>query len=347
MAINDLPMSAKARKKFLDGDILETCQLITSSHPFLYELWKSSCHNNWMPSEISLHNDAKQWKERGFLSEDERLIVKRVLGFFSSGESLVSSSIPLVEYRYITDGAARQYLSRKQFEESLHNSTIEVCCEALSLDVGEVADAYKNIKAIREKDAFVTKVTKDIINDREFDIKSTKGKQDLLKNLFMYYVIMEGLWFYPNFAMIFALGRQNKMVGISDQIRYTLRDESNHLKAGVYFINTIKADYPECWTKKFQEELVSTMKSAVQLEIEYAKETLPNGILGLNEQMFSDYCMFIGNRRLESIGLDFRFDSDRNPFPWLSEAADIGAMGAFFERRERNYQQAGAVQDDF
>lgn len=336
----------KQRKKILDPSASDTCQLITTAHPFLYNLWKASCHNNWMPSEISLQNDAKQWKDKTLLTDDERLIIKRVLGFFSSGESLVSSSIPLVEYRFITDGAARQYLSRKQFEESLHNSTIEVCCEALSLDVNEVADAYKNIKSIKAKDDFVTKVTKDIINDKDFNINTIKSKQDFTRNLYMYYVIMEGLWFYPNFAMILALGRQNKMVGIADQIRYTLRDESNHLKAGVYLINAIKEDYEEVWTKKFQEELVEIIKKAVDLEIEYAKETLPNGILGLNQQMFVDYCKFIGNRRLESIDLPFRFDSDKNPFPWLSEVADLTAMGAFFERRERNYQQSGALSDD-
>jgi ribonucleoside-diphosphate reductase beta chain len=56
---------------------------------------------------------------------------------------------------------------------------------------------------------------------------------------------------------------------------------------------------------------------------------------------------YIGNRRLESIGIDFRFDSDKNPFPWLSEAIDMGAMTNFFERKVKDYQNSGSLQEDF
>ena len=147
--------------------------------------------------------------------------------------------------------------------------------------------------------------------------------------------------------MLLALGRQNKLPGLSDQIRYTLRDESLHIQFGTYLINTIKKHYPSVWTKKFETETVGHIKKAVELEVQYAHDVLPRGILGLNADMFVDYMQYIGNRRLEGIDIDFRFDSDHNPFPWLSEVVDTGAMTNFFERKVKDYQSSGVLEDDF
>jgi ribonucleoside-diphosphate reductase beta chain len=147
--------------------------------------------------------------------------------------------------------------------------------------------------------------------------------------------------------MLLALGRQNKLQGISDQIKYTLRDESLHIEFGLYLINTLIEQHPKIWTKDIQEEFVEHMKKTVELEIAYAEDVLPTGILGLNSSMFVDYMHYIGNRRLEAIGLDYRFPSDTNPFPWLSEVVDTQAMTNFFERRVREYQQSGSLEDDF
>ena len=174
-----------------------------------------------------------------------------------------------------------------------------------------------------------------------------EGKKELLKNLFTYYIICEGTFFFSGFAMLLALGRQNKLQGISDQIKYTLRDESLHIEFGTYLINTLIEQNPKIWTKAIREEFTEHMKTTVELEVAYAKEVLPTGILGLNADMFVDYMHYIGNRRMASIGLDYRFPSDSNPFPWLSEVVDTQAMTNFFERRVREYQQGGALEDDF
>jgi ribonucleoside-diphosphate reductase beta chain len=147
--------------------------------------------------------------------------------------------------------------------------------------------------------------------------------------------------------MLLALGRQNKLQGISDQIKYTLRDESSHIAFGTYLINTLIEQNPTIWTKAIQNEFVEHIKKAVELEIAYAHDVLPTGILGLSADMFVDYMHYIGNRRLEAINLDYRFPSDTNPFPWLGEVVDVQAMGNFFERRVREYQQSGSLEDDF
>ena len=298
-----------------------------------------------MPTEISMQQDIQQWKNNE-ITDDEKLLVKRCLGFFAGSESLVGNNLLLSAYRFITDPECRQYILRQAFEESLHNLTVVYICDSLDLDVEEVFTAYQTIPSIKAKDDFLMEITSDI-SRQDFEPYSKEGKQEILRNLLTYYVVCEGTLFYSGFAMLLALGRQNKLQGISDQIKYTLRDESNHIAFGAYAINSIAEQNPSIWTKAIRAEFVEHIKKAVDLEIAYAHDVLPTGILGLTADMFVDYMHFIGNRRLESIGLDYRFPSDKNPFPWLGEVVDVQAMGNFFERRVREYQQGGALDDDF
>ena len=292
-----------------------------------------------------MSNDVKQWKD-GTLTADEKLLVKRCLGFFAGSESLVGNNLLLTVFKWITDAECRQYVLRQAYEESLHNWTVVTCCDSFSLKVNEVYEAYLNIPSIKAKDDFLMSITSDV-NRPDFSTKTLEGKRELLRNLITYYIVCEGTFFFSGFAMLLALGRQNKLPGLSDQIRYTLRDESLHIKFGTYLINSIKEQYPAVWTKKFEEETLEHIKKAVELEIVYAHDVLPRGILGLNADMFVDYMKYIGNRRLESIGMEFRFDSDKNPFPWLSEVIDMGAMTNFFERKVKDYQNSGSLQEDF
>jgi len=332
-------------KKLLDDETAVINQLIDANETYTYDLWKRGKNNNWDPTQIAMHEDIKQWQMKDFLSEDEKLIVKRTIGFFSGGESIVGNNLWAIG-RYVTDGGCRQYLGRQIFEETLHSGTVKVCCECFNLDKIEVARAYENIPTIKAKDEFLMSFTSNL-NRKGFDITTIEGKREFIRNVFAFYIICEGVFFYSGFAMTLALGRQNKMTGLCDQIRYTMRDESIHIEFGLYLLNRLKNEYPEVWTPEFESELVAYLQKAVKLEIAYAQEVLPNGILGLNSSMFVDYVQFIGNRRLEKLGIKFRFDSNKNPFPWLSETVDIQPMGAFFERHERSYQQAGALEDDF
>ena len=114
---------------------------------------------------------------------------------------------------------------------------------------------------------------------------------------------MEGIFFYAGFAMMLALKRQNKMVGIGQQFEYIMRDESIHLAFGCDLINTIIAENPEIWTQEFKEEIIQLIKQAVNLEQRYAYDACPKGILGINAQQFCDYVEYIADRRFERLGL--------------------------------------------
>ncbi len=329
----------------LGEDIAAVNQILPHKHAFVWDLFLKGVANNWSPSEINMNDDVDQWKNDS-LTPDEKLLVKRCLGFFAGSESLVGNNLLLTVAKWVTDPECRQYILRQAYEESLHNWTVVTCCDSYSLKVNDVYEAYINIPSIKAKDDFLMEITSNV-NRQDFTTKTAEGKKEFLRNLVSYYIVCEGTFFFSGFAMLLALGRQNKLPGLSDQIRYTLRDESLHIQFGTYLINTIRKQYPSVWTKKFEDETVKHIKKAVELEVAYAHDVLPRGILGLNADMFVNYMQYIGNRRLEGIGIDFRFESDENPFPWLSEVVDTGVMTNFFERKVKDYQQSGSLVDDF
>ena len=334
----------KKPKGLLETEMAGVNQILPIYYPWAWESYEKGVANNWVPTEISMQKDIQHWKDDKFLTPDEKLVIKRCLGFFAGSESLVANNLLLSIHRWVTNPECRQYLLRQAYEEALHNHTIVYICDSLNLNISEVYEAFHNIPSIKDKNDFLMNITTDI-NRPDFNTSTVKGKQELLRNLITYYVICEGIMFYSGFAMLLSFGRQNKMPGVAEQIQYTLRDESLHIKFGINLINTLKKEYENIWPKKLDEEIIEHIKKAVELEIAYANDVLPTGILGLNAEMFVDYVKYVANRRLNALNLDYKFVTAGNPFPWMSEIIDLEKQKNFFETRVTSYT-TGTLLDD-
>jgi ribonucleoside-diphosphate reductase beta chain len=330
-----------ADKRAINGST-DVNQLVPFKYHWAWDKYLAGCANHWMPQEISMSRDIAQWKDSAALSPDERLIVKRNLGFFVTADSLAANNIVLGTYRHITAPECRQYLLRQAFEEAIHTHAYQYIVESLGLDEGEVFNAYHEIPSIRAKDEFLIPFI-DTLTDPGFRTGTPQADQQLLRSLIVFACMMEGLFFYVGFVQILALGRQNKMPGAAEQYQYILRDESMHCNFGIDLINTIKLENPHLWTPAFREEIQALMRQAVELEYRYAEDTMPRGVLGLNAHMFKEYLRFIANRRCQQIGLDALYPGAINPFPWMSEMIDLKKEKNFFETRVTEYQTGGAL----
>jgi ribonucleoside-diphosphate reductase beta chain len=319
-------------------------QLVPFKYKWAWEKYLSACANHWMPQEVNMSADIALWKS-GNMSEDERRLVKRNLGFFTTADSLAANNIVLGTYRHITNPECRQFLLRQAFEEAIHTHAYQYIVESLGLDEGEVFNAYHEVACIRAKDEFLIPFI-DTLTNPEFKTGTLENDQKLLKSLIVFACIMEGLFFYVGFVQILALGRQNKMTGAAEQYQYIMRDESMHLNFGVDVINQIKLENPHLWTPEFREEIRGLMQKGVELEYRYAEDTMPRGILGLNAGMFKEYLRFIANRRCQQIGLDLLYPGANNPFPWMAEMIDLKKEKNFFETRVTEYQSGGALSWD-
>lgn len=317
-------------------------QLVPFKYTWAWDKYLAGCANHWMPNEINMSADVALWKDPNGLTEDERIIIKRSLGFFSTADSLVANNLVLAVYRHITNPECRQYLLRQAFEEALHTHAYQYIIESLGMDEAEVFNMYRELPSIASKASWALPFTNSL-GDPDFHTGTPENDQRLLRDLIAFYVVFESIFFYVGFTQILAMGRRGKMVGTSEQFQYILRDESMHANFGIDVINQIKIENPDTWTPEFQQEIISLIKEGVDLEIQYARDTMPRGILGLNAEMFTDYLHYIANRRFAQIGLAPQYGEVENPFPWMSEMMDLKKEKNFFETRVTEYQTGGAL----
>lgn len=317
-------------------------QLIPFKYEWAWDKYLKACANHWMPNEINMAADVKLWKSSNGLTADEREMIERNLGFFSTADSLVANNLVLAVYRHITNPECRQYLLRQAFEEALHTHAYQHIIESLGMDEARVFNMYREVPSVSTKAAWALTYTESL-SDPTFKTGTPENDRRLLRDLIAFYVVFEGIFFYVGFTQVLSMGRRNKMVGTAEQLQYILRDESMHLNFGIDLINQIKIENPHLWTADFQEEIIEMVRTGVNLEYQYAVDTMPRGILGLNAATFKDYLQFIANRRLSQIGMAEQYPGATNPFPWMSEMIDLKKEKNFFETRVTEYQTGGTL----
>ena len=317
-------------------------QLLPLKYAWAWERYLAACKNHWMPTEVSMQADIALWRSRDGLTEAERRMIKRNLGFFAASESLVANNIVLAIYRHLTNPECRQYLLRQAFEEAIHTHTFQYICESLGLDEGELFNMYREVPSITDKASWALEYTQHL-SDPTFSTGTTEHDRGLLRDLIAFYVVFEGMWFYTGFAQILSLGRRNKMIGIAEQYQYILRDESLHLNFGIDVINQIRTENPLLWTEAFEQEVRRMIGEACELEVAYGRDTMPTGLLGLNADLCRDYMQGIANRRCAQLGMAPLFAATPNPFSWMAEAMDIKKEKNFFETRVIEYQTGSSL----
>ncbi|MFO1389124.1 ribonucleotide-diphosphate reductase subunit beta [Cellvibrio sp.] len=320
-------------------------QLVPFKYDWAWQKYLDGCSNHWMPQEVNMTADIALWKSKDGLTEDERRVVMRSLGYFSTADSLVANNLVLAIYRLITNPECRQYILRQSFEEAIHTHAYQYCIESLGMDEGEIFNMYRELPSVANKAAWSLKHTQSL-SDPTFQTGTPETDQELLRNLVAFYVVTEGIFFYCGFSQILSMGRRNKMTGVAEQFQYILRDESMHLNFGIDVINQIKLENPHLWTPEFQQEVIQMILEGTELEIQYARDSMPRGVLGMNAAMMEEYLHFIANRRCAQVGLKEQFPGAQNPFPWMSEIMDLRKEKNFFETRVIEYQTGGALSWD-
>jgi ribonucleoside-diphosphate reductase beta chain len=329
------------KRRVINGENADVVQLHPMKHTFAWDAYNAGNANHWLPTEINMQTDIEQWRSDSVLSEDERLAFKIVLGFFTTADSIAANNIVIALYRHLTSPECRMYALRQAYEEAVHTHSYQYIVESLGLDGGEIFNMYREVDSIYDKASFILTFNEGIF-DPQFKTGTFEADQKFLENIVVFSLIMEGIFFYSAFAVVFGFHRQNKMVGSAEQIQYIMRDESQHLNFGINLINTIKEEQPELWTSEFQQHVIDLVKEAVELEYTFATSVFPKGIFGMNADGFRQYIEHIADRRLARVGLPKQYGAT-NPFPWMSEAVDLNKEKNFFETRVIEYQTGGTL----
>ena len=307
-------------------------------HPIKY-LWAHQYHeeemnSHWVPKVVDMSDDVLQWNTPGFLSESEKLMVKRNLGFFATADTMAADNIIFNTARHITAREALNFMQAQANTETIHTLSYDYIIQSLGMSHAETYGAYKVIPSIKNKYQFLLPFIKKMNKQETLDI------QELAKCVWVFGAIMEGLFFFAGFAQVLALGRKNKLPGACKQYEYIMRDETRHAQFGMQLYNTIVAENPEHFDLRFFEHLENIMAQALSLEIQYGIDSIEAGIDLITVGEYEKYLRFTANKRLEATRLR-GYMATENPFPWLTVTLNLPRNTNSFEARNTNYQVGG------
>ncbi len=337
----DKAEAAYNAKRVINGRDTMFFNILPLKYQWAYDLYKTMKANHWEPEDIQMQKDCEQWRDTSSVEDIERWIIKMGIGYFSAAEGIVGDNIQHVVRGMVTAPELKLVLGRHAHEENIHADSLVYMISSLGINPHECEAMFEDIPTIKEKTDFV--VNNSRLLRRDVDLTLLENKQALARNIFLFGQCMEGTQFYGLFGMILALYRQNKFPGIGQMFRYTLRDESNHIEVFRKLFIELIDENPDIWTEPFKQELRETMAEAVRLEKQFIHDCLPVQAVGLSAKEFLTYIDYIGDRRLEGVGLKPLNGPISNPLPWLAELMDIKKEANFFEAKVTEYQKKSAL----
>ena len=323
-------------RKMINGEDDGLMQVHPLKHPLSMEIFQKMIANTWMPQEVEMTRDVEMWHQENFLTEQEKRSYERCLAFASNLDGLLTNSIANDIGMRLTSPEARLVVVRHAFEEAVHVLSYATMVETLGLDPERIYGLYRKEVSLFEKNQHINRSLNKIQEDN-FKTGTFENDQAFLEACISN-VILEGIFFYSVFLFFYVLKRNNKMPGSAEMIQFINRDEEMHVKHFIYMANTIKKEQPELWTEEFQNTIIKNFQEGVQLEINWGKYYLEDGILGLKLDNLAEYIKYLGNKRMVALDLPGQWPEAKNPFSWLDEMTQ-GAMTEtnFFEGRVREY----------
>ena len=323
----------------LGTGIQEGILLKPIKYQWAMDLYDQAVANTWFPNEIQLGEDIADFKK---MSEEEQYAITFLMSFFNPSELIVNKALAFGVYPYLNAPEAHLYLAKQMWEEANHCMSFEYVLETFPVDRAKIYDQHVSVPSIKAKEDFEVKYIKRMTEDT-IDIDTIEGKQDFVRNLVAYSVIMEGIWFYSGFMVALSFRQRNLLRNFGSLVDWIVRDESLHLKFGINLVLTVLEENPEIATEEFAAEIRQMILDAVEMEVTYNQDQFPNGILGLNADYVSQYTKYLADRRLEELGFGAHYKVS-NPAKWMAAANDTLQLVNFFESTNTSYESNGAKQ---
>jgi len=306
-------------------------------YPDFYEMYRNAIKNTWTVEEVDFSSDVVDLNSK--LSASERHLIRRLVAFFATGDSIVSNNLVLNLYKHINSPEARLYMSRQLYEEALHVQFYLTLLDTYIPDHKERADAFSaidTIPSIKQKADFAFKWMDSISELERLDSKETRRK--FLLNLICYASCVEGLFFFAAFAYVYFLRSKGLLNGLATGTNWVFRDESAHIDYAMRVIEFVKEEEPDLWTPELEQNIVNMVDEAIDCEMGFAHDLLSEGVAGLTSKDMRTYLQFIADQRLRSLGIPLHYGS-KNPFDFMA-LQDAQELANFFERRVSAYQVA-------
>lgn len=304
-------------------------------YPVFFEMFKTAIKNTWTVEEVDFSTDVTDLRLR--MNPAEQHLIRRLVAFFATGDSIVGNNLVLNLYKHINSPEARMYLSRQLYEEALHVQFYLTLLDTYITDPLERADAFaavETIPSIRKKAEFCFKWI-DSIQDLG-EVRSEDQMRSFLLNLVCFAACIEGLFFFAAFSYVYYLRSRGLLQGLASGTSWVFRDESAHIEFALQVINTVRRERPELFDEAFAQKVEEMIREAVECEMAFAEDTLSQGVSGLSIGHMREYLQYVADQRMAALHLAPIYGS-RNPFGFM-ELQDVQELTNFFERRVSAYQ---------
>lgn len=303
-------------------------------YPKFYDMYKDAIKNTWTVDEVDFSGDLKDLEK---LTPAEQHLIKRLVAFFATGDTIVSNNLVLNLYQHINSPEARMYLSRQLYEEALHVQFYLTLLDTYLKTDEERADAFSaitEIPSIKTKGEFCFKWMDSI--DRLQSLETREDRQKFLLNLICFACCIEGMFFYAAFAYVYFLRSRGLLNGLATGTNWVFRDESAHMNFAFDVIKTVRKEEPGLFDDELQTQVVKMLDDALECEMTFADDVLSLGIAGLSRGDMRKYLGFIADQRLASLQMPPVYNT-KNPFDFMN-LQDFQELTNFFERRVSAYQ---------
>ncbi len=304
-------------------------------YPAFYEMYKDAIKNTWTVEEVDFTTDMSDIREK--LSDAEKHLIKRLVAFFATGDSIVSNNLVLNLYKHINSPEARMYLSRQLYEEALHVQFYLTLLDSYLPNDEERKAAFaaiENIPSIRRKGEFCFRWIESINSLQSLQTREDRKK--FLLNLICFAGCIEGLFFFAAFAYVYFLRSKGLLHGLASGTNWVFRDESCHMNFAFEVIEQVRREEPELFDDDLRRDITKMIDEAVECEMAFAQDVLGFGIAGLSEGDMRSYLQYVADQRLITLGISPVYLS-KNPFGFM-ELQDVQELTNFFERRVAAYQ---------
>ncbi|HEX7673395.1 MAG TPA: ribonucleotide-diphosphate reductase subunit beta [Bdellovibrio sp.] len=304
-------------------------------YPVFFEMFKNGIKNTWTVEEIDFSTDLVDLHSK--LTESEKHLIRRLVAFFATGDSIVGNNLVLNLYKHVNSPEARMYLSRQLYEEALHVQFYLTLLDNYIPNPDERAEAFRAIEtipSIKTKADFCFKWI-DSINELD-TLNNKEDRRRFLMNLICFATCVEGLFFYAAFAYVYFLRSKGLLAGLASGTNWVFRDESMHMAFAIEVIKTARKEEPDLFNSQMEDMVTQMLEDAIECEMAFANDVLQLGVAGLSAKDMRQYLEYCADQRLESLNIAPRYNV-KNPFAFM-ELQDMQELANFFERRVSAYQ---------
>ncbi len=328
-----------SKRRLMNGNTTNLNDFNNIKYTWVSDWYRQAMNNFWIPEEINLNQDIKDYRN---LNPDEKTAYDKILSFLIFLDSLQTANLPNLS-EFITANEVNLCLTIQAYQEAVHSQSYGYILDTICSpeERSEILYHWKDDPFLLERNKF--------IGDKYNDFYYDRTKANLAKTLVANY-ILEGIYFYSGFMFFYALGRNGKMPGTVQEIRYINRDENTHLWLFRSIILDLKKEEPELFTEENLEYYRQMIIQGVEEEIKWADYVLGDRISGLSKTNVDAYLKYLGNLRSKGLGLGTifeGFESEPESMAWVAEYSDPNAIKTdFFEAKVSAYAKSTVIEDD-